>query len=325
AVKILQQRIEKYDIECDFKWGYCTVAYDKKRLAMLEEAQAYLKARRYPFQTHLLEGQALHSVVVSDRYVGGLLDQGSAHLNPLKLVQGEARAAQSAGVRIFSNTPVRGVEKGSQVVVRTANGTVRADKLVYACNAYLEGLDSYLQRHFVTTNAFSIATKALPESLIREILPGGAAVCDNRPVIDYYRISADNRLLFGGATHYLEYLPGDLAAHLRRNLRKVFPQLADVEIEYSWSGKMAIGANLFPQVGMLPGTDNIYYAQAYAGFGLGPSHLVARALRQQILGEKGEYEVLAAIKHPKIMASQRLNPLWVSAGKCWHQLHSLLP
>lgn len=324
AVQILKNRVERYEIDCDFTWGYCTVAYDKKRLTMLEEAHGFLQSQAYPFETQLLKGEELKQVVASDKYVGGLLDKGSAHLHPLNLVLGEASAAQSHGARIYQNSPVTRIEKGEQVVVHTAQGKVTADKLVYACNAYLDGLESHLDSRFVTTNAFSVATKPLPDELIAEILPANAAICDNRPVIDYYRISKDKRLLFGGATHFVEYLPQDLKSHLRGNLRKVFPQLADVELDYAWSGRMAIGANLFPQVGQLPGHNNIYFAQAYAGFGLGPSHLVANALANAILDKPGHFDVLSKINHPKIFASRSLNKLWVTAGKCWHQLEALI-
>lgn len=323
AVQILTQRIETYQIDCDFRWGYCTVAYDQKRLAMLQQAQAFLNEQGYPFATKLLQGDELAGVVASDRYVGGLLDQGSGHLHPLNLVLGEAKAAQDQGVRIYSHSPALRIEKGERVEVHTPQGKVTARTLVYACNAYLQGLDSYLEDRYVTTNAFSIATEPLSDALIQRLMPGGAAICDNRPVIDYYRVSADNRLLFGGATHFVEYLPGDLDAHLRKNLSKVFPELANVRFDYRWSGRMAIGANLFPQVNRLPGHDNIYFAQAYAGFGVGPSHLVARALADAICGQPGHFEVLSKIQHPRIVASRPLNRLWVTAGKCWHQLEAL--
>jgi glycine/D-amino acid oxidase-like deaminating enzyme len=324
AIQTLKNRVDQYDIQCDFKWGYCTVAYDQKRLDALAGLQDFLKSQQYPFETQLLKGSELHQVVRSERYVGGLLDKGSGHLHPLNLVLGEAKAAQSIGARIFQSTPVERIEKGSKVVVHTPGGKVTADKLVYACNAYLDGLDPVLDKRFVTTNAFSLATAPLSEDLVQELMPAGAAICDNRPVIDYFRLSADNRLLFGGATHFVEYLPGNLESHLRKNLRKVFPQLADVKVDYSWSGRMALGANLFPQVGQLQGHPNIYFAQAYAGFGVGPSHLVAKSLAGAVAGEPGHFEILSRMKHPTIFASRPLNTLWVTAGKCWHQLEAWL-
>lgn len=322
AVQVLTGRIKKYDIQCGFNWGYCTVAYDQKRLNALKEFRSFLVQQGYPFDTDLLVGQDLNRIVRSERYVGGLYDKGSGYLHPLNLVLGEARAAQELGVRIFQNSPVEKVEKGSKVVVHTAGGKVTANKLVYACNAYLDGLDTQLKKHFVTTNAFSVATSPLSEEQVKDFMPARAAICDNRPVIDYYRLSEDNRLLFGGATHYVEYLPGDLEKHLRNNLRKVFPQLADINVDYAWSGRMALGANLFPQVGQMSDNDNIYFAQAYAGFGVGPSHLVAKSLAAEISGEAGHFSILSKIRHPKIFASTALNPLWVTAGKCWHQLEA---
>lgn len=321
ALKTLKGRITKYEIDCDYREGYCTVAYDEKRLQQLREAAQFFKDCAYPFQLDLLEGEALTQVVSSEKYVGGLLDKGSGHLHPLNLVLGEANAAQSLGVRIFEQSAVTQIEKGNKLRIHTAGGSVVADKLVMACNAYLEGLEPYLQSRFVTTNAFSVSTEPLSQALVDELMPAGAAVCDNRPVIDYYRMTPDRRLLFGGATHFVEYLPKDLKKHIRKNMFKVFPQLADVALEDSWSGKMAIGANLFPQVNQLA-DQRIYYVQAYAGFGVGPSHLVAKAIAQEIVGEQGAFQVLSKIKHPYIFAAKALNPLWVTAGKCLHQIEA---
>ncbi|RAH36553.1 FAD-binding oxidoreductase [Halomonas sp. SL1] len=324
AVQTLKGRIDKYDIQCDFNWGYCTVAYDQKRLSALKEMQDFLKQQDYPFETRLLEGDALHQVVRGEPYVGGLLDRGSGYLHPLNLVQGEAMAAQALGVRLYQNTAVERVEKGNKVVVHTSGGKVTANTLVYACNAYLDGLESHLDERFVTTNAFSIATEPLTDDQIRAFMPARAAICDNRPVIDYYRLSADNRLLFGGATHFLEYLPRDLEGHLRKNLRKVFPQLADIGVDHAWSGRMALGANLFPQVGQLPGHPNIFFAQGYAGFGVAPSHLIAKSLAKAISGEAGHFDILSRVKHSRILAARPLNALWVTGGKCWHQIEAKL-
>ncbi|MBN1006766.1 NAD(P)/FAD-dependent oxidoreductase [Amphritea pacifica] len=322
AIQTLKNRIDQYDIQCDFNWGYCTVAYDQKRLDSLAGLQAFLKQQQYPFETQLLKGTELNQVVRSNRYIGGLLDKGSGYLHPLNLVLGEAQAAQALGAHIFQSTPVTHIEKGNKVIVHTPGGKVTANKLIYACNAYLEGLDTVLDKRFVTTNAFSIATEPLTEDVIQQFMPARAAICDNRPVIDYYRLSKDNRLLFGGATHFMEYLPRDLESHLRKNLRKVFPQLGDVKVDYSWSGRMALGTNLFPQVGQLQDHPNIYFAQAYAGFGVGPSHLVAKSLAGAACGEPGNFDILSRIKHPNIFAARPLNALWVTAGKCWHQLEA---
>lgn len=332
AVQILKQRIDRYQIECDFTWGYCTVAYDQKRLQQLKQAYEMLKTQGYPFDLQLLEGTELEKVVCSERYVGGLWDKGSAHLHPLNLVRGEAHAAIEQGAKVFAHTPVLKIEHSQvttasgqkKIEILTPKGRITADKVVLACNAYLNGLQPRLQSCFVTTNAFSIATEPLTEAQAAEILPDNTAICDNRPVIDYYRLSGDKRLLFGGATHFVEYLPKDLDGHLRRNLAKVFPQLADIGIDYRWSGRMAIGANLFPQIGTIPEQGNIYYAQAYAGFGVGPSHLIAHLLAEKITGSSERFDMLAQLKHPKIFASQSLNSLWVTAGKCWHQLEARL-
>jgi glycine/D-amino acid oxidase-like deaminating enzyme len=318
AIRSLRGRIEKYDIDCDFTWGYCTVAYNQRHLKKLKGLAEFLQAKNYPAKIELLEGAALHNVVKSDRYVGGLLDMGSGHLHPLNLLLGEAAAAHKLGVKIYENSRVSKIEYGRTVKVHTNGGTIRAGRLVIACNAYLDKLQPAMANKFLITNAFSIATEPLTEEQVAAVLPSNAAVCDNRPVIDYYRLSADKRLLFGGATHFVEYLPSDLAGHLRKNMLKVFPHLKDVRIDHAWSGQMAVGANMFPQVGRLLDHMNVYYVEAYAGFGVGPSHLTSKMIAHDILSRSEAFDLLSRIPHIDIWGGQALNRFWLTAGKTWH-------
>lgn len=323
AIRSLRNRIGKYDIDCDFTWGHCIVAYNQRHLKKLKGLAEFLQAKNYPGQIELLEGSALHKVVKSGRYVGGLLDMGSGHLHPLNLLLGEAAAAHKLGVKIYENSQVKKIEYGKTVKVHTDGGVVRAGKLVIACNAYLDKLQISLAKKFLITNAFSIATEPLTDEQVSTVLPSNAAICDNRPVVDYYRLSADKRLLFGGATHFVEYLPNDLVTHLRKNMLKVFPHLKNVRVDYSWSGQMAVGANLFPQVGRLLDHMNVYYVQAYAGFGVGPSHLTSKMIAHDIISRSEEFDLLSRIPHIDILGGQSLNQFWLTAGKTWHQIESL--
>ena len=191
-------------------------------------------------------------MIGSQRYLGGLLDMGSGHLHPLNLALGEAAAAQSLGVRLFEHSKVERIEYGQQVKVHTANGVVQAETLVLACNAYLNGLQPKLAGKVLPAGSYIIATERLPEPLCRELLPQNTAVCDQRVALDYFRLSADGRLLFGGACHYSGRDPKDIAAYMQPKMLEVFPQLIGIGIDYQWGGMIGIGANRLPQIGRLP-------------------------------------------------------------------------
>ncbi|WP_163018361.1 NAD(P)/FAD-dependent oxidoreductase, partial [Pseudomonas viridiflava] len=189
----------------------------------------------------------MRSVVGSDRYVGGLIDMGSGHLHPLNLALGEAAVAQSLGVQLFEHSEVTRIDYGPQVKVHTAQGSVLAKTLVLGCNAYLKDLNPEISGKVLPAGSYIIATEPLSEAQANELLPQDMAVCDQRVTVDYYRLSADRRLLFGGACHYSGRDPQDIAAYMRPKMLEVFPQLAGVKINYQWGGMIGIGANRLPQ------------------------------------------------------------------------------
>jgi glycine/D-amino acid oxidase-like deaminating enzyme len=321
AVDIVRQRIERYAIECDLTWGYCDLATKQRHVEGFEADYVDLKRLGYPHPLKRLAKEAMHEVIGSDRYVGGLIDMGSGHLHPLNLALGEAAAAQSLGVRLFEQSAVERIEYGRQVRVHTAQGSVRAGHLVLACNAYLGTLNRALAGKVLPAGSYIIATEPLPEAVGRKLLPQNMAVCDQRVALDYFRLSADGRLLFGGACHYSGRDPKDIAGYMRPKMLKVFPQLQNSRIDFQWGGMIGIGANRLPQIGRLPDQANVYYAQAYAGHGLNATHLAGRLLAEAIAGQvDGRFDLFARVPHATFPGGQRLRSPLLALGMLWHRL-----
>ena len=324
AVEIVRQRVEQFQIACDLTWGYCDLANKPKDLEGFAEDAEELRELGYRHETRLLQAHEMHSVVGSERYVGGLIDMGSGHLHPLNLALGEAAAAQRLGVQLFEHSAVTRIDYGSQVRVHTARGLVRAKTLVLGCNAYLNGLNPELGGKVLPAGSYIIATEPLSEQQAQQLLPQNMAVCDQRVALDYYRLSADRRLLFGGACHYSGRDPQDIAAYMRPKMLQVFPQLAGVKIDYQWGGMIGIGANRLPQIGQLKDQPNVYYAQAYSGHGLNATHLAGKLLAEAISGQQGGgFELFAKVPHITFPGGRYLRSPLLALGMLWHRLKEL--
>ena len=321
AVEIVRQRVEKYQIDCDLTWGYCDLANKPKEFAGFADDVEELRSLGYQRDLQLIQPKDIRSVIDSGNYVGGLLDMGSGHLHPLNLALGEARVAQSLGVQLFEHSAVTRLEYGPQVKVHTAQGTVRAHTLVLGCNAYLNGLDPTLSGKILPAGSYIIATEPLSDSLARQLLPRNTAMCDQRVAVDYFRLSADRRLLFGGACHYSGRDPQDIGAYMQPKMLKVFPQLKDVKIDFQWGGMIGIGANRLPQIGRLKAHPNVFYAQAYSGHGLNATHLAGKLLGEAISGQQsGGFDLFAKVPHMTFPGGKHLRSPLLALGMLWHRM-----
>ena len=324
AVQIVRERIERHAIACDLTWGYCDLANKPRQLRGFEEDAEELRQLGYRHELRLVPAERMHEVVGSERYVGGLIDMGSGHLHPLNLALGEAAVADRLGVRLYEQSAVTRIDHGTQVQVHTARGSVRADTLVLCCNAYHADLNRELGGKVLPAGSYLIATEPLGQARARSLLPRNMAVCDQRVALDYYRLSADHRLVFGGACHYSGRDPQDIAAYMRPKMLKVFPQLADVRIDYQWGGMIGIGANRLPQIGRLASHPNVFYAQAYSGHGVNATHLAGRLLGEAISGQaSGRFELFAKVPHMTFPGGKLLRSPLLALGMLWHRLKEL--
>lgn len=325
AVEIVRQRVAQFNIDCDLTWGYCDLANKPSHLEGFAEDKAELESLGYRHELRLLQPEQMHEVVGSKRYVGGLIDMGSGHLHPLNLALGEAAAAQSLGVQLFEDSAVTRIDYGPEVKVHSAQGVVHATTLVLACNAYLNGLNSKLGGKVLPAGSYVIATEPLSAAEARALIPQNMALCDQRVTVDYFRLSADNRLLFGGACHYSGRDPADIAGYMRPKMLTVFPHLHDVKIDYQWGGMIGIGANRLPQIGRLKGQANVFYAQAYAGHGVNATHLAGKLLGEAIAGQASSgFDLFAKVPHMTFPGGKHLRSPLLALGMLWHRLKESL-
>ncbi|TDF78177.1 FAD-binding oxidoreductase [Pseudomonas sp. H9] len=325
SVEVVAERIRTHNIDCDLRWGFCELANTPAQFAAFREEQYSLAALGYRHETQLVSPEQMQEVVASSLYAGGLIDRGSGHLHPLNLVLGEARVATSLGVRIFEHSPVLEINHGATVQVRCAQGSVRAGSLVLACNAHLDELEPRLSGKVLPAGSYIIATEPLAPALANELIPQNLALCDQKVGLDYYRLTADKRLLFGGACHYSGRDPLDIAAYMRPKMLKVFPQLANTRIEFQWGGKIGITANRFPQVGRLAQHPNVYYAQGYSGHGLNVTHWTARLLAEAIdIGHSQGMDVFSAVPHMTFPGGKALRSPLLALGMMWYRLREVL-
>ena len=324
AVEIVRQRISEHNIDCDLQMGYCDLAVKPRHIEELNEEYDHLKSLGYRQDIKLLSKAQISEVIGSDFYQGALVDMGSGHLHPLNLVLGEARVARELGAHIYEYSAAEKIIKGSNPKVVTAKGEVNCKYLVLAGNGYIgHKLNSYIGGKVLPTGTYLLATEPLSEEQCASIIPQNMAFADMRVALDYFHLSADRRLLFGGLCTYSGKDPKDIEAALRPNLEKVFPQLKGVRIDYEWGGMMGIGANRMPQIGRLPDAANIFYAQAYAGHGLNATHMAARLLAEAICQQAERFDVFAKIKHMTFPGGPTFRSPMLAAGMLYHRFKDL--
>ncbi|MFT4190185.1 MAG: FAD-binding oxidoreductase [Comamonas sp.] len=318
--QIMRERIDRYGIDADFRSGYGYLAYNARQARTLRAWEREFKSLGAPHEIRYMEGAEVQGLVGSDVYHSALLHMGGGQVHSLNLLLGEAKAVTEVyGARIFEYSPALEVSYGTRVRVRTAKGSVSAQKLVWAVDGFNNRIEPELHKSTINVYAFNSVTEPLPDALIQRISPIRGAYSDIRPVINYYRITPDNRLMFGSSTALIEHMPGDLKAWNRQRMLEVFPYLDEVRIDLAWGGPMAATLNLFPQIGSLPGQPNVFYVQGYSGFGVTPSQIICKILAEGILGGSERYRLISSIARAPIAGKDRYRALLVSLGKLMHQ------
>lgn len=320
GAQIIKSRIEKYGIDADFCHGYGYMGFNARQEKTLAAWEKEFKALSPQQEIRLLVGSELKQIIGSDAYSSGLLHMGAGHVHSLNLLLGEAKALASHGVKIFEYSPALEVTYGERVTVRTAKGSVKASKLLWACDSFLNKMEPQLHKTTINTYAFQMVTEPLSDELIERISPIRGAYSDIRPVIDYYRVTRENRLLFGSATPFVEHIPSDLKAWNRNLMLKIFPYLKDVKIDLAWGGPMACSPNLFPQIGTLPQHPNVFFVQGYSGFGVTPSHIICKVLAEGMSEGSARYDLISSVRRIQVIGKDQIRPLLLTAGKSWHQL-----
>jgi gamma-glutamylputrescine oxidase len=293
AKRLVKRLIEELAIDCDLTPGIAAVAH-KPRYVSEYHALADKLATRYGRRgIEKLDARQTRDLLGTDAYYGGYVDWDAAHLHPLNLALGVARACIELGVRVYEDTAALAFDDTGAVTVRTARGSVIADNLILATNGYLGKLAPKLAGRIMPINNFMIATQPLDAATLNEIDPRRVAVGDSRFVINYFRISQDGRLLFGGGENYRRGFPRDIAAFVRPYMLKIYPQLERTKIDYAWGGTLAITLNRMPHFGRL--SPHVYFAHGYSGQGVGLAHLAGRLLAETIGGDPKQFDAFAAL------------------------------
>jgi len=319
--EIIRDRVERYGIRCDLKYGYLDVAIRERHLRALDADYERLEKARFPHEFRLLSREETAQAIGTEAYIGALLNMANGHLHPLNLCIGEARAAVSRGATIYENSPVLRIDKDSRPTVVTARGSVTADAVVIAGNAYHD-TEPELRGALFPVRSYIIATEPLPESLVAKINPHDLAVCDPNYLVEYYRLSADKRLLFGGRSGYSGEDPERIKRSHRAKMTRIYPELADVRIDYAWGGTIGVPLNRVPQLGRV--SANVYYCQGYSGHGVNVTHLAGQIMADAVAGVMERFDLFAAVK-PRILPGAYLlrKPL-VALGVLYHQVKDRL-
>ncbi len=322
AKAAVKERIRRHHIPCDLKSGSLRVATKPGDAAVLAAQAEDLRARYdYP-HIRAVPRDEVAEMLGTGIYHGGSLDRDAGHLHPLNYALGLARAAQQAGARIFEDSPVTRIESGARPGATTTQGRVRARYLVLACNGYLEGLEPRIAGRIMPINNYILATEPLGETGAREIIRDDVAVSDTKFVIDYYRLSADRRLLFGGGETYRRAFPADIKGFVRKVMLRVYPQLAEARIDYAWGGTLAITRNRLPGFGRLgPG---LFYAQGFSGHGVALTTLAGKLIAEAVAGSAERFDVFARLPQPSFPGGTLLRWPGLVAGMLYYTLRDKL-
>ena len=287
----IRNRVEKHDIQCDLQKGQLEGIHKKRYLGYAQEmADALTERYDYPF-CRVLNAEESREMVATRDFLEALYDPEAMTIHPLNYTLGLARAATDAGVRLFENSRVESYTSADPAVVTTATGSVKASFIVLACNGYLGKLEPRSAGKIMPINNFMIATEPLGEERAREVINGRFGVHDTRFVVNYFRMSDDHRLIFGGGENYRPDFPKDIGRFVRPYMLKLFPQLKDAGIDYAWGGTLSVTVNRLPHLGRLE--PNVFFGQGYSGHGISTANFAGKVIAEAIAGVAGRFDVLA--------------------------------
>ena len=326
ALQLMQRRIERHAIACDWMPGALTVAVTPKKARELRHWAEHMHTRYGASHLQWLDVAATQAAIASARYVGGVMDPLSGHLHPLNYTLGLARAASQAGAVIHEHSEVVQVQPAGQAAgqarVRTAQGEVRCNHVLLTGNTHLGAVAPMLARRIMPVGTYIIATEPLGRERANALIRNRAAVSDNQFVLDYYRLSGDDRLLFGGRVSYSTVSPRDLAATMRRGMMRVFPQLHDVAVTHAWGGFVDISMNRAPDFGRL--SPDVLYLQGFSGHGLALTGLAGQLAAEAISGQAERFDLFARLRHRAFPGGDLLRTPALVLGMLWYRLRELV-
>ena len=321
GARILRERVAKYNINCDLKDGGIYAAETPRKVDQLREHKALWEKWGHRDLSLVEDPAEIRKLVNSDRYAGLLVDRTGGHFHPLNLALGEAAALESLGGVIYEQSTVIKIERGAKPVVRTAQGEVRARFVIVACNAYIGDLEPELAAKTMPCGTQVIATEPLG-ALADSLIPSDYCVEDNNFLLDYFRLSGDKRLIYGGGVIYGARDPAHVESIIVPKMLKTFPQLRGAKVDFGWTGNFSLTLSRLPQVGQL--SDNIYYSQGCSGHGVTFTHLVGVLLGEAIRGNAERMGAFAKLPHYPFPGGRALRVPFTAAGALWYSLRDRL-
>lgn len=318
ASDLVRDLVAENRIDCDYKTGVLHVAAKANEV---DEYKAHVDKlnNEYDYGSiRYVDKSELPQMLGSERYHGGTLDTGGAHLHPLKYLLGLAKAAHERGVKIFENSRVSGFSGDSPVTVKTDRGNVTARYLVMGCNGYLGKLNPKAARYMMPINNFVLATEPFSDEQARALIRDDVAVSDSLFVINYWRLSSDNRLVFGGGENYTQKFPGDIKGFVRKRMLGVYPQLENARIDYGWGGTLGITMNRFPSFGYMQ--PNILYAQGYSGHGISTATYAGKLMAEAIDGHAEKFNLISEVRVPMFPGGTLLRWPILALGMAYYSL-----
>ena len=323
AIDTLRQRVDQHQIQCDLQQGHLHAAIKPRQMHELEEWQASLEKDYGYASLSLWNEQKVQSQMASERYIGGLYDTNSGHIHPLNYTLGLAKAALDAGVIIYTDSAVTKVTRKSQAnVCHTAQGQVTANQVLFCGNAYMGKLVPEISNKIMPVGTYIGATEPLGKERAEDLIKNNMAVADMNFVLDYFRMSADYRMLFGGRVSYTTLAPPNLTHSMRQRMLKVFPQLEDVRMDYSWGGNVAITMNRGPHFGRV-GKD-LYFAQGFSGHGIAATGLAGKLLAEAVAGQAERFDLFNEISHLPFPGGTLLRTPALVLAMAWYRLRDML-
>ena len=329
AIELIHARRERFGIDCEWQAGYLSLAVNGRKGRELAQWHAHMQ-RHYGYEATAIAPGEVSRWIASPRFHSGLHDPRSGHLHPLKYCIGLAHAAAGLGVRIFENSAVTALTHGATARLGTAHGEVRARHVLLAGNVYLNGIAPPLARRIMPVGTYIVASERLDPALARSLVPSRSAVCDTNFVLDYFRPTADDRMLYGGRVSYSTVTPAHLAANMKSRMVQTFPQLAGAKVEYTWGGFVDISMNRAPDFGRLadiggpPQATNVYYLQGFSGHGLALTGLAGRLVAEAIGGDAKRFDTFARIRHRPFPGGRLLRTPALVLGMAYYRLRDML-
>jgi len=270
-----------------------------------------------------LDKEEMQSLVQSKAYHGGSLDKRSGHIDPLQFALGLARMAQNAGVKLHELSHVTSIQHGTTAVVKTDAARISAKYVVMACNGYIGDLDSDVTRRVMPINNYLIATEPLSDEVRASVLAKNIAVADTKFVVNYFRFSDDNRMLFGGTESYSYKFPNDIAAQVRKPMLDIFPQLKNAKIDYAWGGTLGITMNRLPHFARY-GSGNVLSMSGFSGQGVALGTLSGQIAAEAIAGQAEQFDIMSQIPIPKFPGGPLMRQPLLILAMLWFSMRDKL-